>query len=70
MEKKHTVKAKINVVDLSKKGSAIELDIYVGEKLGTLKIGHGSMEWIGKHGGKDKRKKITWSQFAEKIYDL
>jgi hypothetical protein len=62
--KVHTVKANLQVVDLSKAGSALELAIYAdNHKIGRAVIGHGSLTWYGrkwKHG-----RRIDWSQLAE-----
>lgn len=62
--KKHTVWANVQVVELSKAGSAMDFEIYHGkEKLGTIVIGRGSFTWYGK--GKQKGKRISWSRFTE-----
>lgn len=61
---KHSVKATMNVLELSKRGSAVEFEIYSeNEKIGTLKIGRGSIGWIGR--SKQKAKTISWTRFAE-----
>jgi hypothetical protein len=63
-DKKHSVKVSLQVLDLSKAGSAIELEIYCeGEKLGTMEIGHGSFGW--KPASKKSFKRTDWSRFAE-----
>jgi len=62
--KKHSVKASFRVMELSKAGSSIELEIYASrEKIGTLKIGRGSLFWYGR--SRHKSKRIAWSRFAE-----
>ena len=62
--KKHTVTAHLQVLDLTKAGSSLDLAIYANdEKIGTLIIGRGSLTWRGGRRQRDKR--ITWSKFAE-----
>jgi hypothetical protein len=62
--KVHTVKATLQVVDLSKAGSALELAVYANSrKIGRAVIGHGSLPWYGnkwRHG-----RRIDWSQLAD-----
>ena len=63
-EKKHQVKVSVQVLDLSKVGSGINLEIKSeGVMLGTMKIGHGSIRWRGAN--KQKFKRIGWSEFAK-----
>lgn len=63
-EKKHTVKGSLKTLDLSRAGSAIELEISCdGELLGTMQIGHGSMGW--KPRKKRSFKRIDWSTLSE-----
>ena len=67
--KKHHVKAHLQVTELAKAGSSLDLEIYASkEKLGTLIIGRGSLYWYGK--GRQKRKRISWTRFAEMMDDL
>ena len=41
-DKKHEVRVNVRVLELSKAGSGIELEIFAeGEKLGEIEIGHG-----------------------------
>jgi hypothetical protein len=62
--RKHSVKASIQVHELSKAGTSIEFEIYAaGEKIGTMIIGRGSLIWRG--GRRQKEKPISWSRFAE-----
>jgi hypothetical protein len=64
-EKKHEVRVTVQVLDLSKAGSGITLDITSeGEKLGTIEIGHGSFGWR-KGRGKSGFKRVDWTTFAE-----
>jgi hypothetical protein len=62
--KKHTVKANVQILDLTKAGSSIDFEIFAHEeKIGTIVIGRGSLTWYGrnrKHG-----KSFSWSEFAE-----
>jgi acetyl-CoA carboxylase carboxyltransferase component len=67
--KKHSVRAFLQVTELAKAGSSLELNIYASrEKIGTLIIGRGSLFWYGR--SRQKRKRIAWSRFAEMMDDL
>jgi hypothetical protein len=45
--KKHSVKANLHVVELTRAGSSLDLAIYADkEKIGTLIIGSGSLLWV------------------------
>ena len=62
--RKHTVKATVDNIDLTKAGSSIRLDIHAaGEKIGTVEIGFGSLRWYGRF--KQKPTIIPWSRLAE-----
>lgn len=63
--KKHAVKANVQILDLTRAGSSMDFEIFAdGEKLGTLSIGQGSVNW--KKGRKQYwGKKFSWSKFAE-----
>lgn len=62
----HSVRASLNVPQLSKAGSSLELEIYAEEqKIGTLVIGRGSLYWRG--GKRHSSKRISWSAFAERM---
>ncbi|HEX8476562.1 MAG TPA: hypothetical protein VF666_21370 [Pyrinomonadaceae bacterium] len=62
--KKHTVKAHVQIVDLTKAGSSMDFEIYANnERIGTIVIGRGSLTWRG--GKKQRDKRISWSKFAE-----
>jgi hypothetical protein len=53
-ERKHAVYANLNVPELTKAGSGLELYIYArGEKLGEVDIGRGGFYWKG--GGRHRR---------------
>ncbi len=67
--KKHQVKASMNSLDLSKARSGISLSIGCNnEKLGTLKIGHGSLMWRAAAAKTFTR--IDWSKFARMMEDI
>ena len=69
LKRKHLVKAHLQVMELAKAGSSLELEIYASkEKLGTLIIGRGSLYWYGRNRHKSKR--ISWSRFAEMMDEL
>ena len=67
--RKHAVKAQLQVMELSKAGTSLELEIYADEmKLGDLTIGRGSLYW---HGSKrQSSKRISWSRFAQMMDEL
>ena len=68
-KKKHSVKANLHVVVLTRAGSSLDLAIYADqEKIGTMIIGSGSLLWYG--GKRHKRKRISWSRFAEMMDEL
>jgi hypothetical protein len=63
-DKKHEVRVKVQVLELSKAGSGIELEVFAeGEKLGEIEIGHGSFGWR-KASGKRGFRRINWTEFA------
>lgn len=67
--KKHTVRARFNVPQLTKAGSSLSLEVYADEqKIGEVTIGRGSLFWRG--GRRHLLKKISWSRFAEKMDEL
>jgi hypothetical protein len=67
--KKHSVKANLRVVELTRVGSSLDLEIYAdNEKIGTMIIGRGSLVWFG--GKRQLRKRIPWSRFAEMMDQL
>jgi len=62
-ERRHTVRASLRNVDLTKATTALTLVLHdEGEKMGELVVGRGSFFWKARHG--KKRKRITWSDFA------
>ena len=67
--KKHTVTAHVQILDLTKAGSSMDLAIYVNDKkIGTIIIGRGSLTWRG--GKRQRDKRIPWSEFAEMMDKL
>jgi hypothetical protein len=65
----HSVKANLQVVELTKAGSSLDLEIFNDEgKLGTIIIGRGSLYWIGAN--KQKSNRISWSKFANMMNKL
>ncbi len=69
MRKKHTVKANLQIFNLSKAGTSLELEVFAQQsrtarrKIATVIIGRGSLTW--KKGKGKKGRRITWSQLAE-----
>ena len=65
----HTVKINLQVFELSKAGTSLEVEIMErGRKLGDLTIGRGSIIWHGRNRQSDKR--ITWTRFARMMDEL
>jgi hypothetical protein len=63
-ERKHAVRALINIHELTKAGTSLTLEISAaGEKIGQLDIGRGGLFWWG--GRRQRRKRLTWTRFAE-----
>ncbi len=63
-ERKHRVKANLQVDELTKAGTALYLDIFADrEKIGRIEIGRGSFKWFGKN--RENGKRISWSTFAK-----
>lgn len=68
-ERKHTVKASMMSLELSKAGSGISLSIDCNdERLGTIKIGHGSIMW--RSASKKTFKRIDWTKFARIMSEM
>src|SRR4029453_3518193 len=64
--RKHAVYANLHVPELTKAGGGPEPYIYArGEKLGEVDIGRGGFYWKG--GGRHRRKRISWTDFAGKM---
>jgi hypothetical protein len=69
MRKKHSVRANLQVTELTRVGTSLTLDLYADkEKIGQLLIGRGSLYWYGRSRRKSKR--ISWSRFAEMMNEL
>jgi hypothetical protein len=67
--KRHSVRANLHVVELTRAGSSLDLEIYAdNEKIGTMIIGRGSLSWKG--GKRQITKRISWSRFAEMMDEL
>jgi hypothetical protein len=63
-KKKHTVKANVQILDLTKAGSSIDFEIFANEeKIGTIILGRGSLTWYGRN--RKSGKSFSWSEFAE-----
>ena len=66
--KRHSVKANLHVLELTRAGSSLDLAIYADkEKIGTMIIGRGSLKWYG--GKRQISKRIPWSRFAKLMDD-
>ena len=69
VRKKHSVKAYLQVMELARAGSSLNLEIFEADaKIGTLVIGRGSLYWYGRN--RRLRKRIDWTQFAEMMDEL
>ncbi|HLA09845.1 MAG TPA: hypothetical protein VJ023_04455 [Pyrinomonadaceae bacterium] len=67
--KRHSVKAYLQVMELARAGSSLNLEIFEAKlKIGTLVIGRGSLYWYGRN--RRLRKRIDWSRFAEMMDEL
>ena len=67
--RKHAVRANLQVMELSKAGTSLDLAIYADEqKLGDLTIGRGSLFWHGRN--RQSSKRISWSRFAKMMDEL
>ena len=67
--KKHTAKAHVQILDLTKAGSSIDFEIFANKKkIGTIIIGRGSLTWSGR--SRKHKKSYSWSEFAEMMDEL
>ncbi len=67
--RKHAVKVNLQVFEIAKAGSSMEIEITAdGKKLGDLTIGRGSITWHGRH--RQKAKTMRWTTFARKMDEL
>jgi len=68
-QRKHGVKASLQVPQLAKAGSSLNLNIYADrQKLGELVVGRGSLYWYGRN--RQRRKRIPWTTFADMMDKL
>jgi hypothetical protein len=66
-DKKYELKVNVRVLELSKAGSAIKIDLASEDgKLGTIDIGHGSFGWR-KASGKRGFQRVDWATFAKRM---
>ena len=69
--KKHRVTCRMQVLELTKAGSAMSLNIYSdGQKLGKITIGQGSLTWQGAR--RQYHYTFSWTDFArlmDEYYD-
>ena len=69
IKKTHSVKANLQIFNLSKAGTSLELEVFEQKtrtkrvKLGTVIIGRGSLTWIKRRGQTGRR--MSWSRLAE-----
>ena len=69
LRRKHAVKANLQVLELSKAGTSLKLEIFAAEqKIGDLTIGRGSLYWHGRN--RQSSKRIGWSRFAKMMDKL
>jgi hypothetical protein len=67
--RRHVVRAMLRVHELTRAGSSLDLSIFAGGgKIGRVVIGRGSLYWYG--GRRHRRKRISWTRFAEMMDDL
>ena len=60
----HSVKAQMQVVELTKAGSAITFEVYAnGAKIGTIEIGAGSFGW--RPANKRNFRRMNWTEFEK-----
>jgi hypothetical protein len=69
VERKHAVRGTLKVHEFTKAGTSLNLEISArGEKIGELEIGRGGLYWWG--GKRQKRKRLSWTKFAELMDSL
>lgn len=67
--RKHEVRATIGLINLTKAGTSIRLEIFAKkEKIGDLVLGRGSVNWWGAK--RQRSKTLSWSHFADRMNDL
>ena len=73
VKKRHVVDAKVQIFDLSKAGTSLELEVYSHEarksrtKLGSVVIGRGSVSWKK---GNERPHRAPWPKFIEMMESL
>lgn len=71
LERKHRVKADLNVPELVKAGSSLSLSVYeYDQKIGEITLGRGSLYWRGAKRWRQTRKRISWDRFADAMNRL
>jgi hypothetical protein len=69
LKKRHSVKATLQIFNLSKAGTSLELEVFEQQtrkrriKIGTVIIGRGSLTWIKRKG--HLRRRVSWSLLGE-----
>src|SRR5947209_10991049 len=67
--RKHSARASLRVHELTRAGSSLNVQLYAeGKKIGELVIGSGSLFWFGRN--RQRRKRIRWSEFADRMNEL
>jgi len=67
--RRHAVKVNLQVFELSKAGTSLELEISADDqKLGDITIGRGSIIWHGRN--RQSSKRIRWTRFAQMMDEL
>jgi hypothetical protein len=62
--RKHSVRASVQIHQLSKAGTSIDFHIYADEeKIGTMIIGRGSLTWFGRN--RKTPIELNWTRFAQ-----
>ena len=62
--RKHSVRASVQIHQLSKAGTSIDFYIYADEeKIGTMIIGRGSLTWFGRN--RKTPIELNWTRFAQ-----
>ena len=68
-KQRFTVEATLQNVELVRAGSSIRLEVFrLGQKLGELHVGRGSIFWWGAK--RQKRKRLRWDKVAEQFNRL
>lgn len=68
-QRRHTVKASLQVPGLTKAGSSLELELFADDAtLGRIRLGRGALYWQGSYGRTEKR--ISWTRFTAMMNNL